>query len=163
MFEHRPKHLQGATDAWSDIDISVLERAISEYATDVKDCIPEAAKGIAKVEEVDPEAPRVQVFTDTFTKDTLDERLKSSLQAMLVTDTGLARDLAIFGDTHLDAILTAYKLPKEALVAKMEEKRFVDMVQQYRREVEKDSKGLLRARAAMYLEAQLDHARTRYR
>lgn len=90
--------------------------------------------------------------------DILDRRLKSGLQRAMVQEEQLARDLAVFGDTHRDEILQAHDLTPEELFAMLANEKFAQRIQAIRTEINHDTKGLVRARASMYLEAGLDNA-----
>lgn len=90
--------------------------------------------------------------------DILDRRLKSGLQRAMVQEEQLARDLAVFGDTHRDEILAAHDITAEQLLEMLENEKFAQRIQAIRTEINHDTKGLVRARAAMYLEAGLDNA-----
>lgn len=90
--------------------------------------------------------------------DILDRRLKSGLQRAMVQEEQLARDLAVFGDTHRDEILAAHDISAEELLAMLETDKFAQRIQAIRTEINHDTKGLVRARASMYLEAGLDNA-----
>lgn len=90
--------------------------------------------------------------------DILDRRLKSNLQRAMVQEEQLARDLAVFGDTHRDEILAAHNITVEDLEELMQTEKFGQRIQAIRTEINHDTKGLIRTRAAMYLEAGLDNA-----
>lgn len=88
----------------------------------------------------------------------LDRRLQSGLQRAMVQEEQLARDLAVFGDTHRDEILDAHGLTPYELKELLDTEKFNQRIQAIRTEINHDTKGLVRARAAMYLEAGLDNA-----
>lgn len=86
------------------------------------------------------------------------QRLKHTLDILLTTDMALARDLAYFGDSErsLQQILDAYDMTAEDLQTRMEDKDFRLMVKTIRKDMEKDVNGMLRSRAKMYLDAEMD-------
>lgn len=85
-------------------------------------------------------------------------RLQHELNAILTTDIALARDLAYFGDSDrsLTQIMDAYKLTPEDMQERMADKEFVLLVKTMRKDMEKDVNGMVRARAKMYVDAEMD-------
>lgn len=89
---------------------------------------------------------------------TVQKRLMNELDVLLTTDIALARDLAYFGDSErtVNQILEAYHLTPEELTERMEDKDFRLLVKTMRKDMEKDVNGMVRARAKMMLDAELD-------
>lgn len=83
-------------------------------------------------------------------------RLESELQALLMTDVSLARDLAYFGDSKFELIVQTYGLSIEALQEKMADKDFLLLVKTLRKDMEKDANGMVRGRAKLYLDAEME-------
>lgn len=67
-------------------------------------------------------------------------------------DSALARDIAYFGQSDLNYILTSYALTNEELTAKLSDPRFANMVEKYAQEIGTDNEGLMKFRARAYLE-----------
>ncbi|MDC9589845.1 hypothetical protein PSI23_11175 [Xenorhabdus sp. XENO-10] len=84
------------------------------------------------------------------------DRLRSELQTMLATDVTLARDIAYFGDNKISLICKAYSLSDNDVLLKLKEDDFALLVKTFRKDMEKDVNGMLRARAKLMVDAQLD-------
>lgn len=83
-------------------------------------------------------------------------RLNAEVGRLLAQDTLLARDVAYFGEDKLAQILEGYRLTEAELLDKLRDERFREMVRKFRADIDKDLHGLVRARAATYLDAELD-------
>lgn len=83
-------------------------------------------------------------------------RLNAEVGRLLAQDTLLARDVAYFGEDKLAQILEGYRLTEAELLDKLSDERFREMVRKFRADIDKDLHGLVRARAATYLDAELD-------
>jgi hypothetical protein len=68
----------------------------------------------------------------------------------------LARDLAYFGDSQLNKIVDAYGITEEQLAERLDDKEFTLLVKTFRKDMEKDVNGMVRARAKLYLDAEMD-------
>lgn len=86
------------------------------------------------------------------------ERLKHELDELMTTDMSLARDLAYFGENErsLQQILDAYHMTPEDLRERLADDEFRLLVKTLRKDMEKDVNGMVRARAKMYLDAEMD-------
>lgn len=84
------------------------------------------------------------------------DRLRDRLQTILATDVTLARDLAYFGENKLELICQAYDLEPEEVLERLEEENFSLLVKTYRKDMDKDVNGMLRARSKLMVDAQLD-------
>lgn len=150
-----PEHLlarESATD-WSAV-AGLQEAALSQAADDVDRLIGDEEEPRLSREERAAQAMASLAFEPV---DPLRQRLMSKIVSAQMTDTALARDIAYFGETNLDQIMEAYGLDGEELLEKLEEQAFKELVHKYRVDMQKDVNGMIRARAAMYLDAQLEH------
>ena len=98
-------------------------------------------------------------FSDT--KQTVAEvhnSLRSSLSKLLALDNGLARDLAVFAADpgRLPQILSYYGLTEAQLEEKLANKEFQVKVAAIRKDLAKDVNGMIRVRARMMLDAQIE-------
>lgn len=86
----------------------------------------------------------------------MQKRTDSGLHSHMLTDAALARDLALFGETHLEAIMQVYSLTAADMQAKKENAAFQTLYTQYRNDLDKDKHGGLRARSSAYLDVLME-------
>jgi hypothetical protein len=84
------------------------------------------------------------------------QRLTTELDALLTQDQNLVHDLAAFGDTRLPEILDAYNMTREDLEARLQDDDFSARIVAVREEAKRDSNGMMRLRARMLIDAELD-------
>lgn len=139
MFGKMPQHLVFGPELWP---FDLCENDIPDAVS----CVPTLVKDNTYFLQTQQMASRTQ------------QRLKHTLDILLTTDMALARDLAYFGDSErsLQQILDAYDMTAEDLQTRMEDKDFRLMIKTIRKDMEKDVNGMLRARAKMYLDAEMD-------
>lgn len=143
-----------SNDGWGDY-IQAMEDRLEEpeipaqLAVKKDNTMPESAEQIRDVNAALKKAHSLDILA---------RRLQSGLQRAMVQEEQLARDLAVFGDTHRGEILTTHNITEADLAELLATEKFAQRVQAIRTEINHDTKGLIRARAAMYLEAGLDNA-----
>ena len=140
MFEEIPAHLLFGPEVWP------FERC--EY--DIPDLTHQSRTQLVRKQET--------FYQTQHAARQVHERLKHELDELMTTDMSLARDLAYFGDNErsLQQILDAYHMTPEDLRERMADDDFRLLVKTIRKDMEKDVNGMVRARAKMYLDAEMD-------
>lgn len=91
----------------------------------------------------------------------MERRTSSGLQGLITNDANLARDLALFGTTHLPEILHAYDMTIEDLLERQESTAFKTLLLQFKNDFAKDRHGGTRARASSYLDVLMERVFTK--
>lgn len=105
------------------------------------------------------EEPVSQVWQGALARrstEVIQARLRNQLETLLATDVALARDIAYFGDSKMEMICEAYHLDDAALSERLDDPDFRLLVKTYRKDMDKDVNGMVRARAKLMVDAQLD-------
>lgn len=147
MFGERPKHLVLGPD-----DFPFQDLLNGDPAT----MVAQITEAIVEEEGTEEKEPTWYTSVVHRSSDIVHARLKNQLESLLATDVALARDIAYFGETRMDMICEAYRLTAVGLAEKLDDQDFTLLVKQFRKDMDKDVNGMLRARAKLMLDAQLD-------
>lgn len=139
------------------IDIDIDNKEITQLLRGGSGRVMRAPINLPPIE--DDDGSPISVDDIALTEPALDimqKRADTGLHGHMVTDAALARDLALFGESHLDQIMQAYNLNQKQMQAKRENPAFQTLYTQYRNDLDKDKHGGLRARSSAYLDVLME-------